>query len=57
MDIVVTLNFDQIQYVEKGFLPADLKDALVFDFRNLERLQNRIKELQVEKHTEKKRFK
>lgn len=57
LDIVATMNFNQIQMMEKGYLPADLSHALVFDSRNLDNLQNRIKELQVEKINEKKRFK
>ena len=57
MDIVVTLQLDQIQFMEKGYLPNDLGDALVFDSKNLDRLQERIKELQGEKVNEKKRFK
>ena len=57
LDIVVTLNFNQLQLTEKGYLPSDLSEALVFDSRNLERLQSRIKELQTEKLTEKKTFK
>ena len=51
------MRFDQIQLMEKGYLPTDLTDALVFDSRNLDRLQERIKELQAEKINEKKRFK
>ncbi len=57
MDIVVTLQLDQIQFMEKGYLPNDLGDTLVFDSKNLDRLQERIKELQGEKVNEKKRFK
>ena len=57
LDIIVTLRFDQIQFIEKGYLPNDLSDALVFDSKNLVRLQERIKELQAEKVNEKKRFK
>jgi hypothetical protein len=57
LDIVVTLQLDQIQFMEKGYLPNDLGDTLVFDSKNLDRLQERIKELQGEKVNEKKRFK
>jgi cilia- and flagella-associated protein 44 len=57
LDIVATMNFNQIQMMDKGYLPADLTRALVFDSRNLDNLQNRIKELQIEKINEKKRFK
>lgn len=56
LDIVVTMRFDQIRFMEKGYLPSDLTEALVFDARNLDRLQERINELQVEKVNEKKRF-
>lgn len=57
LDIVVTLRLNQIQFLEKGKLPADLSKALAFDSKDLDRLENRIKELQIEKHTEKKLFK
>ena len=57
MDIVVTLSFDQIQYMEKGYLPNDLCDSLVFDSKNLDRLQERIKGLQNEKVLERKNLK
>jgi hypothetical protein len=57
LDIVVTMNFNQLQYLEKGYLQSDLSDALVFDSKNLDRLQERIKELQSEKVNEKKSFK
>ncbi len=51
------MNFNQLQYLEKGYLQADLSEALVFDSKNLDRLQERIKELQSEKVNEKKSFK
>lgn len=57
LDIVVMLRLNQIQFLENGKLPADLSKALAFDSHDLDRLKNRIKELQNEKHTEKKLFK
>ena len=57
LDIVVTIRLNQLQYLEKGKLPNELSDALVFDSRNLDRLQGRIKELQSEKVSEKKLYK
>ncbi|CAF0711556.1 unnamed protein product [Brachionus calyciflorus] len=57
LDIVVTLRLSQIQFLNKGRLPADLSEALAFDAKNLDRLQSRIKELEVEKAAEKKLFK
>lgn len=56
LDIVVTLRLNQIEFLKDGRLPADLSASLAFDSRDLERLHNRIKELQVEKATEKKLF-
>lgn len=57
LDIVVMLRLNQIEYLKDGRLPSDLSASLAFDSRDLERLQRRIKELQVEKAAEKKLFK
>lgn len=56
LDIVVTMRLSQVQFLDKGRLPSDLSEALAFDSNNLDRLQSRIKELQVEKASEKKLF-
>ena len=57
LDIVVTMRLQQLQFLESKKLRNNLTDALAFDSKNLVRLQNRIKELQVEKSAEKKSFK
>jgi hypothetical protein len=57
LDIVVTMRLNQLQYLSKGRLPADLAESLAFDSKNLDRLQSRIKELQEEKFKEKELFK
>ncbi|KAI9014667.1 hypothetical protein BC832DRAFT_164254 [Gaertneriomyces semiglobifer] len=49
LDVVVPLRLHQIQYLEKGLLPADLSQALVFVGEGLTKLKNRIRELQQEK--------
>lgn len=51
------MRLSQLQFLDKGRLPADLSSALVIDSNNLDRLQTRIKELQIEKSSEKKLFK
>lgn len=57
LDIVVIMRLSQLQFLNNGHLPNDLSSALVIDSNKLDRLQNRIKELQVEKASEKKLFK
>jgi hypothetical protein len=57
LDVVVMLRLDQIQFLKNNYIPADLSEALAFDSSNLEKLENRIRELQVEKLNEKKQFK
>ncbi len=57
LDIVVTMRLQQLQFLESKKLRNNLTDALAFDSKNLVRLQNRIKELQIEKSAEKKSFK
>jgi hypothetical protein len=51
------MRLGQLQFLTNSHLPNDLSNALVIDSTNLDRLQNRIKELQVEKASEKKLFK
>lgn len=46
LDVIVTLHLHQIQFTERGALPADLGPALVFVNEGLLKLRNRIKELQ-----------
>jgi hypothetical protein len=50
------MRLNQIQFLDKGKLPADLSNALTFDSHNLDKLQVRIKDLQHEKAHEKKLF-
>ncbi|RNA43265.1 cilia- and flagella-associated 44-like [Brachionus plicatilis] len=57
LDIVVIMRLAKIQFLNKGRFPSDLSQALAFDANNLDRLQTRIKELEVEKAAEKKLFK
>ncbi|XP_037609336.1 cilia- and flagella-associated protein 44 [Sebastes umbrosus] len=49
LDVVVPLRLHQIEYVIKGSVPSDLSPGLVLDMTELNRLQQRIKQLQVEK--------
>ena len=51
------MKLNQLQFLDNGHLPSDLSNALVIDSNNLDRLQARIKELQIEKASEKKLFK
>ncbi|XP_070707121.1 cilia- and flagella-associated protein 44 [Pempheris klunzingeri] len=48
LDVVVTLRLSQIEYVTNGSLPSDLSSALLVDRAELKRLQERVKQLQVE---------
>ncbi|XP_076614824.1 cilia- and flagella-associated protein 44 [Chaetodon auriga] len=49
LDVVVPLRLSQIEFVTNGMMPSDLSPALVLDRTELSRLQERIKQLQVEK--------
>ncbi|XP_056259641.1 cilia- and flagella-associated protein 44 [Seriola aureovittata] len=49
LDVVVPLRLHQIEFVFNGSVPSDLSSALVVDRTELSRLQERIKQLQVEK--------
>ncbi|XP_071321915.1 cilia- and flagella-associated protein 44 [Trachinotus anak] len=50
LDVVVPLRLHQIEFVCSGSVPSDLSQALVLDRTELNRLQERIKQLQVEKN-------
>ncbi|XP_021372219.1 cilia- and flagella-associated protein 44-like isoform X2 [Mizuhopecten yessoensis] len=54
LDVIVTLKLHQIQYMLNGQLPQDLSQTLVFESNGVVRLQQRIKELEHEKHAQKK---
>ncbi|XP_033757971.1 cilia- and flagella-associated protein 44-like isoform X3 [Pecten maximus] len=54
LDVIVTLKLHQIQYMMNGQLPQDLSQTLVFESNGVVRLQQRIKELEHEKHAQKK---
>ncbi|XP_065821986.1 cilia- and flagella-associated protein 44 isoform X2 [Labrus bergylta] len=53
LDMVVPLRLNQIEFLTNGSLPSDLSPALVLDRTELNRLQERIKQLQVEKSQQK----
>jgi len=57
LDIIVTLNLDQIQFMQNGVLPGDLSSCLVFHSTGVNQLANRIKELQHEKAHQIRKFK
>ncbi|KAK6165219.1 hypothetical protein SNE40_023570 [Patella caerulea] len=56
LDVVVTLRLHQIQYFINSALPQDLSKCLVFESSGVEKLQHRIKELEQEKHLQKKQM-
>jgi hypothetical protein len=47
--VTVPLKLNQMKYLVDGKLPKDISNALIFTSTGLERLKNRIKELQEEK--------
>uniref|UniRef100_A0A3P8TUV7 Cilia- and flagella-associated protein 44 n=1 Tax=Amphiprion percula TaxID=161767 RepID=A0A3P8TUV7_AMPPE len=49
LDVVVPLRLHQIEFVTKAWIPSDLSEALVLDKAELNRLQERIQELQADK--------
>uniref|UniRef100_A0A8C4IP88 Cilia- and flagella-associated protein 44 n=1 Tax=Dicentrarchus labrax TaxID=13489 RepID=A0A8C4IP88_DICLA len=49
LDVVVPLRLNQIEFVTNDSVPSDLSPALVLDRTELSRLQERIKQLHVEK--------
>ena len=58
LDQVVTLNLGQfLHYQPGGEPPTSISNCLVFPAPALEKLNQRIGELSVEKHQEKKRYK
>ena len=56
LDVVVTLKLNQIQHTVNGELPNDLSQCLVFEAGGVVRLTHRIKELEHEKHMQKKQM-
>ncbi|XP_035523595.1 cilia- and flagella-associated protein 44-like [Morone saxatilis] len=49
LDVVVPLRLNQIEFITNDSVPSDLSPALVLDQTELSRLQERIKQLHVEK--------
>ncbi|GFH29070.1 uncharacterized protein HaLaN_27665, partial [Haematococcus lacustris] len=49
IDVVVNLRMHQVEYLVDGRLPEDLSAALVFSSQELQRLKQRIDELDEEK--------
>ncbi|MBN3326680.1 CFA44 protein, partial [Atractosteus spatula] len=49
LDVVVPLRLHQIEYVNNGTVPSKLSQALIFNMAALVGLQQRIRELQLEK--------
>nr|XP_046230506.1 cilia- and flagella-associated protein 44 isoform X2 [Scatophagus argus] len=49
LDVVVPLRLNQIEFVINGSVPPDLSPALVLDKTELRRLQERIRQLNMEK--------
>lgn len=56
LTVVATLKLHQIQLVTGDSLSHDLNPALVFESSDLDRLQQRIKELENEKLLQKKQM-
>ncbi|KAM6987466.1 LOW QUALITY PROTEIN: cilia- and flagella-associated protein 44-like [Tautogolabrus adspersus] len=50
LHVVVPLRLNQIEFLTNGSVPSDLSPALVLDRTELNRLQEQIKQLQVEKN-------
>lgn len=49
LQVLVPLRFHQLQFLENNSVPKDLASALVFSNSGLDRLKNRMAELQSEK--------
>ncbi|XP_069562406.1 cilia- and flagella-associated protein 44 [Brachyistius frenatus] len=49
LDLVVPIRLHQIEFVTNGSMPSDLSEALVLNMTELNRLQQRIHQLQAEK--------
>ncbi|XP_033502384.2 cilia- and flagella-associated protein 44 isoform X1 [Epinephelus lanceolatus] len=56
LDVVVPLRLHQIELVTNGSVPSDLSQALVLGVTEFNRLQERIKQLQVEKSQQKELY-
>ncbi|XP_031554688.1 cilia- and flagella-associated protein 44-like isoform X2 [Actinia tenebrosa] len=56
LDVVVVLRLSQIQYMINNTIPQDLSPCLVFCGSGLNQLQHRIKELEKEKHEQKRLY-
>jgi len=51
LDVIATLNYDQLKFLKKERVPSDMSQALVFTVDGLKKLQSRIKELHQEKRS------
>mgnify|MGYP001188008898 CR=1 FL=1 len=49
IDVIITLKMHQVEFLEKGRLPTDLGQGLVFSGKSLESLRGRVKDLVQEK--------
>uniref|UniRef100_A0A8C9S6G7 Cilia- and flagella-associated protein 44 n=1 Tax=Scleropages formosus TaxID=113540 RepID=A0A8C9S6G7_SCLFO len=56
LDVVVPLRLHQIEYVSNGAVPGKLDQVLVLNRAPLAGLQERIRQLQVEKNHQKERY-
>ncbi|XP_062841766.1 cilia- and flagella-associated protein 44 isoform X2 [Trichomycterus rosablanca] len=57
LDVVVPLRLHQIEYLNNGLVPAKMGAALVLNMASLNRLGERIKELQQEKNEQRELYK
>lgn len=57
INVAFPLKLSQIQYLEEGALPASIENGLIFTSTGMQRLRDRIEELQEEKVTLKHEFK
>lgn len=56
LDVVVVLRLNQVQYMVNNAIAQDLSPCLVFCGSGLNQLQHRIKELEKEKHEQKRLY-
>ncbi|XP_032395282.1 cilia- and flagella-associated protein 44 [Etheostoma spectabile] len=49
LDVVVPIRLHQIEFITNGSVPCDLSPALVLDMKELNRLRERVRQLQAEK--------
>ncbi|KAF1377233.1 hypothetical protein PFLUV_G00198560 [Perca fluviatilis] len=49
LDVVVPIRLHQIEFIANGSVPCDLSPVLVLDMKELNRLRERIRQLQAEK--------